>query len=134
MIDLFKDILEVAKRLLGLSDALRTAERQRRQDMADLFEKVSVCLSTVSSEIRMGGVPHGRCGELEMYAQELPTVIRKEVGDLRATELGKMLRSAHRVEDMAVRLSGAANKEPFLQEIEEASGKFQALANIVRSA
>jgi len=134
MIDLVKNILEVVKSLLGLSEKLAAAKRQRRENMAALFEKISSCLASVSSEIRMGKVPHGKCYELETYAQELPDAIRVEVGDDKATELGNTLLSAHRVERLAMEINELAeeDKEPLLKDIEEASGRFQALANIVR--
>lgn len=133
MLDIIGNILGVVKSLLGMSDQLRAAQHQRRADMATLFEKISTCLATVSSEIRMGNVPHGRCNELITYAQELPAVISKEVGDAKATELGITLHSSYNVEQLAVELKNASDKEPHLKQIEEASGKFQALANIVRA-
>jgi hypothetical protein len=137
MIDIFKTILDVAKALVGVSDQLRRANRERRQDMAQLFDAISSCLAAVSTEIRAGGVPHGRCAELEQYAQALPGVVAKELGDARAQELGQTLHSAYNVESVAVGLqqvTSAQEKEPYLAEIEEASGKFRALANLVRAA
>jgi len=135
MIDIFKTILEVARSLLGISDQLRAADQQRRQRMADLFEKISGCLVAVSTEIRTGGVPHGRCAELEHYAQALPALLEKELGPARATELGDMLHSAYNVESVAINLQtfeSISEKEPYLAQIEEAAGKFQALANLVQ--
>jgi hypothetical protein len=38
MLDIAKAILEAAKAILGLADQLKTAERQQRADMADLFD------------------------------------------------------------------------------------------------
>lgn len=135
MLEIFKTILEVAKALLGLSDQLRTADRQRRNDMAALFEQISNCLIAVSTEIRSGGIPHGRCAELQQYAQALPVRVRKELGDARAQELGNTLQSAYNVEGVAMnlqQLQDAGEKEPYLAQIEEASGKFRALANLVK--
>ncbi len=135
MLDIFKTILDVAKSLLGMSDQLRSAERQRRMDMAELFEKISGCLAAVSSEIRAGRVPHGRCSELLQYGEALPDKVREELGEDRAKNLGSTLRSAYNVERVAMGLQHvheAAEKEPYLKEIEEASGKFQALASLVR--
>ena len=105
--------------------------------MAQLFEQISGCLSAVSSEIRAGGVPHGKCGQLLFYAQALPDKIRAELGDAQAEALGRTLSSAYNVEGMAMGLENihdAADREPYLKEIEEASGKFQALANLVKVA
>lgn len=134
MIELFRTILEVAKSLIGISDKLREADHQQRHDMAALFDNISSCLGVVSSEIRMGKIPHGKCGELETYAQELPGKIRDQIGDTKAKELGALLHSAHKVEGAAMDISDVADKEPYLKEIEEASGKFLALANLMRAS
>ncbi len=127
------NILGVAKSLLGLTDKLQAAEQARKEKIASLFEKISDCLVGVSSEIRIGNVPHGRCNELITYAHELPDLIRANVGDQKADELGQTLHSAYNVERMAMDISAVADKESCLKEIEEASGKFRALANIVRA-
>lgn len=135
MLDIFKTILDVAKSLLGISDQLRNAEGERRKDMAHLFEQISNCLVAVSTEIRTGGIPHGRCQELQQYAEALPTLLKKDLGESRAQELGDTLFSAYNVESVAMNLQKVADdqeKEPYLAQIEEASGKFRALANLVR--
>lgn len=136
MLDIFGTILNVAKSLLGLSDQLRTADRQRRGDMAQLFESISDCLVAVATEIRAGGVPHGRCAELAQYAQELPRRVEAELGQQKAQELGETLFSAYNVESVAMGLQEVADeqqKDPYLAKIEEAAGKFRALANLVRA-
>jgi hypothetical protein len=132
-ITLVGNILGVAKSLLGITDKLQSAEQARKEKIGSLFENISDCLVGVSSEIGSGNVPHGRCNELITYAQELPDLIRADVGDQKADELGQTLHSAYNVEGMAIDLSAATDKEPYLKEIEEASGKFRALANIVRT-
>jgi len=137
MIDIFKIILDVAKSLLGMSEQLRQADRQRRADISDLFQKISTCLAAVSTEIRVGGIPHGRCGELEQYAMSLPGLLEKELGRDKAEELGQTLHSAYNVESVAMNLQQvheASEKEPYLAQLEEAAGKFQALSNLIRTA
>lgn len=133
MISIVSNILEVAKSLIGLSDQLKAADRQRRVDMADLFQKISSCLASVSSEIRNGNVPHGRCGELITYSEALPGLVKDELGQPKAAELGDTLRSSYNVERLAMEISDSPQKEECLKQIEEASGKFQALANMVRA-
>lgn len=135
MLDIFKTILDVAKSLLGVSDQLRNAAKERRNDMADLFEQISNCLVAVSSEIRAGGIPHGRCEELQQYAAELPSLLKNDMDESRAQELGDTLYSAYNVESVAMNLQKVVDdqeKEPYLAQIEEASGKFLALANLMR--
>jgi hypothetical protein len=132
--DIIKNILAVAKALLGLTDQLRAADSQRRNSIADLFEHISDTLSQVSSEIRLGHVPHGKCSELITYADALPGTIAGQVGDQKADELGKTLHSGYNVELLAMQLEDKSDKEPYLQALEEASGKFRALAYLMRAA
>lgn len=134
--NIFGTILDVARSLLGMSDQLRSANRQRRGDMAVLFESISDCLVAVSTEIRTGGVPHGRCAELAQYAESLPGLVADELGVQQANDLGATLYSAYNVESVAIGLQEVADahqKEPYLAQLEEASGKFRALANLVRA-
>jgi hypothetical protein len=133
-LDDFKRLHEVANSLSEKSDQLRSAERQRRMDMAELFASISACLTAVSSEICAGNVPHGRCAELFRYAQALPDKIRKELGDDEAERLGYKLVSAYNVEGVSSRIlqDVHADTTPYLKEIDEASGEFQALANLVK--
>lgn len=108
-LDDFKRLHEVSRSLSRESERLRRAERDRRMDMAKLFD------------------------ELFAYANRLPDKIRKELGDDEAQRIGSMLRSAYNVEGVAMRLQVVpAEKERYLREIDEAAGEFQALANLVR--
>jgi hypothetical protein len=133
-LDEFKRLHEVASSLSEKSDRLRSAERQRRTDMAELFTSIGACLEAVSGEIRAGNVPHGRCAELFRYARALPDKVRKELGDEEAEQLGRKLMSAYNVEGAAIpRLEDVqADTKPYLKEIDEASGEFRALANLVK--
>ncbi len=133
LLSIGKGILDVAKSLIGVSDKLKAAKQDRKDRIATLFEKVSDCLAAVSSEIRSGKVPHGRCAELEAYGDQLPDLVRNQVPD-RADALGNQLKAAHNVEGMAQALSVGQDKEPYLAQIEEASGKFHALSNIMRAS
>ena len=135
MLDIFMTILDVAKSLLGMSEQLRNADRKRSAEMSKLFERISDCLVAVSTEIRAGGIPHGRCAELQQYSTTLPTLLKRDLGESRAQEIGNTLLSAYNVESVAMDLQKMVNdqdKEPYLAQLEEASGKFRALANIVR--
>ena len=126
------NLVESAKLVIGVLDKLRAAKKQHRNDIADLFGKIGDCLVAVSSEIRMGNVPSGKCGEIITYAEELPKLIRKDVGKKKADEIGDTLHSAYNVERLAIDIKNVADKEPYLRSIEEASGKFNAFANILR--
>jgi hypothetical protein len=132
MLDIVKNILDVVKSLLGLSTELKSAERQNRADMAKLFDDISACLAGTSAEIRAGAVPHGRCGELLTYGQNLPALVEGAIGVQKARELGDQLISAYAVERLAYQLANVPDRETHLAALEEASGKFRALANLMR--
>jgi hypothetical protein len=129
-----ENLVEAAKLVIGVLDKLRAAKREHKNDIANLFEEISACLATVSSEIRMGNVPSGKCGQIITYAEELPKLIKKDVGKAKAEQIGKTLHSAYNVEQLAMTIHKLADKESYLRSIEEASGKFQAFANILRAS
>lgn len=131
MMSIAVQLLDLAKNLLSMGDKLRAAQKERRAEMAALFLSVSQCLALVSAEIRAGQVPHGRCGELSMYATMLPAAVQDELGPVEADRLGELLQSAHDVEGMAIQITGPG-RDTQLALIEEASGKMAALANMVR--
>lgn len=133
MFDSIVKFLELVRSLLGLSGQLKTAAADRRARMATLFDKISECLADVSAQIRNGTVPHGRCAELATYAYDLPSHVDAEVGEAKAKEIGKILFEARRVEAMAVELLKCKDNEPDLAVIDEASGKFRALAHMLRA-
>ena len=63
----------------------------------------------------------------------LPGLIRRQVGRAQAQKVGEMLHAAYDVEQFAMRLEAVSKKEPYLRVIEEASGKFRALGNMLRA-
>ena len=129
---LVTNILKVAKTLFGLSNELKQADLARKKLISEMMENISETLANVSSEIRNGNTPHGRCAELIAYAQDLPGLISDDVGDIKAKEIGDTLHSSYDVEGMASSIDSAQDKEPYLTVIEEASGKFRALANMIK--
>jgi hypothetical protein len=129
-----RGILGVAKSLLGMVGGLRKARAERKAAVAALFEQISDCLAAVSAEIRIGEIPHGKCAEVLTYAEQLPDVVRAEIGSENADELGRALKAAHSVEGLANDLNGVEDKEYYLRDIEEAAGKFRALAHLTRGS
>jgi hypothetical protein len=102
MLGVFKAILDLANSLLGVSAQLKSAERQRRLDMAELFEKISACLASVSREIRAGGVPHGRCGvtlmPFELTKSDGKLALASLDGSTLAPDVDKINKVSERIE------------------------------------
>jgi hypothetical protein len=66
------------------------------------------------------------------FAEHLPKLLKSTVGNKRARELGEQLHAAYNVEQLAMKLDRIKNKEPYLAKLEEAGGKFRAVAQILR--
>jgi len=128
---------EIIRTLSAVGDELETNRPRlaasRKVEVADYFDHVGVCLEAVHDSLRRGEVPHGRCAELEGYAQMLPSAIGDYVGGDKAQELSDLLLAAHRVEGLWEELNASPEKRARLPEIAKAGGKIRALANSVRA-
>lgn len=129
---LAKSILSAAGSLLGLMGKIKDAQQDQRDRISDLFLQISDCLGAVSSEVRLGNTPHGKCGELITYSEQLPALIEEQVGKEEAERIGDTLRSAYNVEEMAMEIENAQNRDEVLNHIDQASGRFRALANMMK--
>ncbi len=133
MISIIKDIIDVAKALFGLKDSLAKADKQKRDEMADYFQAVSVCLADTFEKLSENKVPHGRCTELAEYAKYLPEVVKGFIEESKANELSDILLRSHEVEGLWEEFNAKHSKKKQLPSIAEASGIFLALSNSVRA-
>ena len=67
-------ILSVAKALFSFRGEFQKAKREKRDRIADLFEKISNCVKDVYSELKSDEVPHGKCAEMLTYANQLQSM------------------------------------------------------------
>jgi hypothetical protein len=136
-------ILEAARVLREGSNQRRLANSQRKLDMAPLFEKVSLCLSTVAGDVDNGKFPYENCGEIYGYASDLPNMVKEVLGDDRARDLGDTLMSVYNgkqrleglkhLQDVSSSAVSSAMKDDYVKKTKEASGEFKALANAMRA-
>ena len=132
--------VEIAKTLSVVEQELEkdvgkfaAARAERRQEIADYFDNISTCLHEVHHSLAADVIPHGRCAELEGYADVLPQVVGDYVGAERAEELSGLLAGAYRVEGLWYEFKESPEKKQQLPLIEKVAGKFTALANSVRA-
>jgi hypothetical protein len=133
MISIIKDIIDVAQALFGFKGALAEADKQKRDEMADYFQAISVCLAGTFESLSQDEIPHGRCAELGAYADSLSKVLDGFVDGARADELSEMLARSHSVEELWSEFNENPDKKSQVSTIAEASGIFLALANTVRA-
>ena len=125
-------ILGVSKDLLARGDLLGTAPRDRRDRVAAFLDAVGQCVADVAESLKARQVPHAECAEIERYANDLPDVLKDELGSREADELGRRLRVAHEVERLVVELSKAAFPAEEIAKLDQASGMFKAAAIVAR--
>jgi hypothetical protein len=126
------DIWQIVKDIKTLKVEYEKAEQARRENIADYFERISMCLSDVHTKLSRNETPHGGCAELRRYAEMLPSTIGKEIGDKKAEEFKKRLEAAHEVERLIIDLSESPNREEELKKLDEASGELKALSVSIR--
>lgn len=127
-------ILSVAKALFSFRGEFMNARRDERDRIADLFEKISKCISAASTELKVDRVPHGRCAEMLAYANMLADVVKDEIGEDKAKQYAQELADAHEVELLWSALNNAPHRDLQLAKLDEASGLFLALSNITRAS
>lgn len=128
------NILNLAKSLLGLVDELRKVDLERREKIAHLFENIRASLLSASDEIGNDRTPHGVCSEIIHYAESLAVLIRAEVGNDHADELEHTLSYVCDGKRLALPIMSEEDKAFCLTVLDEASGKFRALVNILLAA
>ncbi len=112
---------------------LAAAQAQQRPGLAEYFDNIGACLHEVHRSLAADVIPHGRCSELETYADMFPQVVGNYVGKERAEELSGLLAGAYRVEGLWYDFRASPDKKQQLPSIEKLAGKFDALANAIRA-
>lgn len=130
---MIEEILSVAKALWHYKESFDKAKRDKRDRIASYFEQISECLAETSMMLRHDQYPHGKCGEMEGYANLLPETVGDIISEEKAQDLANQLRSMHELEKLYSQLHDAPNKDEQLGKLEEASGILRALANSLRA-
>jgi hypothetical protein len=133
MLDLVANILKVANALLDIVRGVSALSQDRRNRLADLLLAIRETLSDASAQLRRGETPHGACGALRLYSEDLESALAGIVPDQRASDLRDTLMSSYAIEMLAVRLSEPKEKTANLAVLDEAAGKFEAAAKLLRA-
>lgn len=128
--EIIKNILDLAKKLLGISTTLKSARKDDVDRLATYCEKISECLGNIHKEIREGGRPVLNCGQLGGYIGDLDHALRSELSREERDGLSNGLRAALNIEMIYIESSSEPPKN--LDDIAMAAGKFKALADGLR--
>ena len=133
MVNIIKDIIDVAKALFGLKESLAKANKEKREEMANYFSSISTCLAETYEKLSDNIIPHGRCAELLTYAESLHDTVGNFISDQKANELSQLLARSHSVEGLWEEFNANPEKRNELHLIAEASGIFLALSNSIHA-
>lgn len=131
-VDIIHTLSAVGEELQANQQSFMVKDDSRRQAVAEYFEKISKCLYAVHSSLTSNQVPHGRCAELDGYADMLTATVGDYLGAEKSEELTGLLHAAYRVEDLWDKFISPEQRSD-LPVIEKTAGRFAALANSVRA-
>jgi TRAP-type mannitol/chloroaromatic compound transport system substrate-binding protein len=114
------ELLGVVTKLYEASDYFQQAEKVRQQRISAFFLNIHESLSKSIEQLNKGQVPHGEWEELKTYAEALPNIIDKEVGEEKAEELSRQLVNS---------ITKAMPTENEIVEIKVVAGRFRGLAH-----
>jgi len=137
------DLLDLAKSLLGLKADLNKSALERRQRIGSYLDKITDCLEQIIRKFREGTNPYSQCSELDEYLNLLVEIIGKEVGEDQLKRYEDILAGAVAarggassafLQDSSLSMADGDDKsqESELRVLEDAVGRFKALANSLR--
>lgn len=132
-VDIVRTLSAVEEDLHANQNRFMVREKPRRQAVSEYFKKISKCLDDVHSSLAHDEVPHGRCAELEGYAEMLPSAVGDYLGQEKSEELSDLLKAAHKVEGLWDEFNASPEKKSNLPVIKKTAGRFTALANSVEA-
>jgi hypothetical protein len=120
MIGHLNNLLEFANKLSEGSDNFRKTKDEDRQRIATYLGKIEQCLLSCVEALKSDEIPEKSWAELQIYANDLPENIGKELGKDKANELARLLKetASYRPEINDI----------YISSIETAAGKLKGLA------
>ena len=122
----------------GLKDRI-VWNRDRRDRVAELFDKIADCLTIIAESLRKRHEPRSRCRELEAYLKEFRELAGKHLDKKTTLTLETYLdrsHSAYAPMPASLIVFSCATEDDFDQradEVEEVVGIFRATANLMRA-
>lgn len=124
-----KALLSAGKQLYRMTSKFLSEDVQENQKIGVFFEQIASTLEEISEYYKKGEIPHGSCGKLEFYSNEIRSLIGHVVGDQKARKLQDKLMCALYIEHQ---LHIMENKSE-LGIIDQAAGYFKAFADTIKN-
>ncbi len=130
--DIISTLLAFAKGVFGLKTSIDASNREQADRVADYIDTVAKTISDAATELRLGNIPHGKCGEMAGHAQLFEKTVSSVVDAGRAKELADQLQSVYDIERAYAELQNVLNADKRIAELDEAAGLLRAFAASLR--
>ena len=121
------------EKLLSLIGVIRTKKRDQRDRVAVYCERISETLFEARERLDRDRIPHGCCAAMDQYMKDLREVLSDCLSQVEYSGLESALAVAYRVEYLDTELTGVPNPSTRYRQLEQAAGKFRAVADKLRA-
>ena len=120
----------IARAILAATLLAPPLDAARKKAITAYYRAIAKTLGEVANALRAGTVPHGKCGEMLGYAQQLPAVLGDMIGQPQAAALAQKLMESYAVEQFGVQFMHLpqAERDARFGGLDEAAGYFRAAA------
>lgn len=121
---------EIARTVLAATLLAPPLDPKRTKAIARYYRAIAKTLGEAAEALRQGVVPHGKCGEMLGYAQQLPAELGDVIGQQQAAALSQKLLESYSVEHFGEQFMHLpqAEREAKFGGLDEAAGYFRAAA------
>ncbi len=121
---------DIARAVLAATLLAPPLDAARKKAVAAYYRGIAKTLVEAAKELRAGSVPHGKCGEMLYFAQQLPTELGDVIGPAQASALSNKLMESYRVESFGGQFMHLppADRNAKFDGLDEAAGYFRAAA------
>lgn len=121
---------QIARSVLAATLLAPSLDLKGKKAIGRYFRGIAKTRSAAAEALRQGEVPHGKCGEMLGYAQQLPAELGDVIGQEQAEALSQKLMESYAVEHFGAQFMHLpqAEREAKFGGLDEAAGYFRAAA------
>jgi hypothetical protein len=121
---------DIARTILAATLLAPPIDAARKKAITAYYRAIAKTLGEAARALREGTVPHGKCGEMLGYAQQLPAELGDVIGQQQAAALSRKLMESYAVEHFGGQFMHLpqAEREAKFGGLDEAAGYFRAAA------
>lgn len=125
--------LQVANISFTMLDRFKPTDKDR-EVLSEILLQIGILLNSVVEDLENKMYPHGKCSEMEKYAQKLKFILQGKMSGEEISELSKMLNESLQVERLLGELNNLSeeNKKKNIEMLQTAAGCFVAWGNMAR--